>query len=1304
MCKASKRRIFRLQRHDVATMIGIWTTIALVLSCSAIVGLSADMKSASFRQVFPDKPNEISFDRVPAKFLRMAIYSSLGGDPAIDELLVHDSSEQNADNLARAEGAVVSASSCIEGYEIHKITNLTDGRFGNGSAWVAASAASREKPQWVQLEWTSPVDVSRVVFSRDRDGVYSDRVPMNVEILVSLDGNDWTSVANLRGASFDPQGNGGLTPENSPLFTNAPTGVACELGLSEFDVDVGNELSSYDRRLQAAFLAEENAILKIAGFASIEPWLLQRHYPEFVEPKRRPEDVLPLPTLSEAPDFGLDYCADAFAEKASCGAVYAFAPGSFAAGPQIVQRARVAIFEDSLYVTCEGNRFLSENIAMIGVENLPTRGFLVYRAGKIFWRQIDELDGRQTGSEVELSGAYDPDNNEVRAVVPLEYLPDLSERGAYVAMGIGARWIASGGRPIHFKPADFALIPKLKNGASNRMTLDVVSHSRTPLKLSLDSKEVVLNPGERVSFDASDARYGIAGLEKTWRAYDENACESFRVVVFDYEPCFRPFCQLVDAIKRSESGSFEERDSIDFHKTAAIPGAVNPRYVDQEGELAKLGLSDERQELEDFFQRLTDELQKTNVENQGIKARALALWQEYLHMARQDVVTREQRRNQILHERELFWRLRLLKRDFFLANPDLEALEHILANKRQPFWPSHNYSDLFDSTWNPGGAIVMIDMPFEGGKLVPERATTRELVRAGDGVIRNPSPSFDATKVYYAFRESPDEYFRIYELDLTTNETKRISALGPFHDFWPTELPDGGLAFISTRCKKKFICWRPQAFVLYRMDKNGENIRPLSHANLSEFAPSICDDGRIMWTRSEYVDKGADYGHTLWTIRADGTSPELTFGNTINLPQGYANGRRVPDSDEVSCVMISHFGDLNGPVALIDLAKGPHDPAAIHSITPEVPWPGFWAKTETFREPYPISKDVFLVAHAALERFGLYLIDRYGNRELLVVDDDIDTVCPQPFAPREIPPVTGSPANPELKEQNLGRFSVANVYRGLEGQVERGAAKYLRVCQEMPTPLQQLEDGSYQADHEPFMEYYASPVDVLQGAFGWTSYVAKGVLGTVEVAEDGSVDFLAPAEKVLFFELLDKDYNEIQRMRSVVQLQPGEQRSCVGCHESRLSAPEGGLTQASGREPQRLVPPPWGAGPFWYEQIVQPVLDRHCVECHNSDSAALAPRIIDLTGKRDENKIPNSYRSLIQSGAVHYFDYTWGGGKTTKAAPYTFGVSKSRLWSILQEEQHSGVRLDPEEEQAIKCWIDLNVPLWGDYEKRSDRD
>lgn len=1262
---------------------------------------SAAAASETFVHIRPEQPNAIVFEPTEARFLRFDIFSTNQGGPCLDELEVfagpvseNGSENEKGENLARRDGVKVSATSTIEGYAIHKVEHLNDGRYGNDASWVAAGNATADAPESILYEWPEKAVIGRVVFSRDRNGRFRDRTPLDVEILLSDDWENWTSVAQVHG-TFAEIG-AGLTDGGSAQLRDLPGGNRIDLALFSDDL-TGKPLSDYDRSLRDAFLAEENALLKTAGFAPCEAWLLQRHYPEYVEPKAQPENILPLTTLPNTPDLNGPLDADAnspFWDHASTGTVWGFAPGNFAAGPQVVQKVSAAIVGETLFLRITANRFLSDHIALVSSENLPTRGFVCLREGKIFWRQIDSLSGRAANAEIPLAGRFDPEMLTAEAAIPLKFFPEWNERGIYVGLGIGSRHTANGGRPVHFKPANLALALTDRLDADGRFVLRSETTGTTPIRLG----DWLLEPNTP-RFDLATTVAGQVGPETVLELTDENS-NLWRLVGFQYDPCRRPLCQLTDSLQRLEAPESENLDTKDFQKRSAIPGVLNPRYNDAEKIVAELNLPNESDALRDYCAKLkTDGAKSDDPVCEAIQKELIPLWERYETLQ----AARREGSADPAAERALFWEIRLLKRKLFLSNDGLEPVEHLLANKRHPFHPTHNYSDLFDSTWRSGGAVVKIDIPRENGRLAPENAITTELVQAGNGVIRNPSASFDGTKIFYALRDAQNDYFRIYELDLTNGATRRISADGPFHDFWPTELPDGDLAFISTRCKKKFICWRPQAFVLHRMNKNGGDITALSFANLTEFAPSVMNDGRLLWTRSEYVDKGADYGHTLWTIRIDGTMPELVFGNTINLPQGYANGREVPETREVCCVMISHFGDLNGPVALLDLTKGPHDPAAIRSITPEVPWPGFWAKSETFREPYPITRDIFLVAHAPLDRFGTYLIDRFGNRELLTIDEAIDTICPQPFLKRETPPVLRGVIKPDLAKERLGQFSVANVYRGLEGQVDFGAAKYLRVCREMPTPLAQMADGTYQSDHEPFMEYYAAPVDILQGPFGWPSYVAKGVVGTVEIEKDGSADFIAPAEEVLFFQLLDENFNEIQRMRSVVQLQNGEQRSCIGCHESRLSTPEGALTKASQNPGQPLQAPPWGAGPFWYEKAVQPVLDKNCVECHTSETASQKPRQFDLTGTLDNDKIPASYRSLIQSGDVHYFDYTWGAGKTTKADPYSFGTSQSRLWEILRDENHQSVSLSQEEEQAIKCWTDLNVPLWGDYQFRRTR-
>jgi hypothetical protein len=487
--------------------------------------------------------------------------------------------------------------------------------------------------------------------------------------------------------------------------------------------------------------------------------------------------------------------------------------------------------------------------------------------------------------------------------------------------------------------------------------------------------------------------------------------------------------------------------------------------------------------------------------------------------------------------------------------------------------------------------------------------------------------------------------------------------------------------------------------VLFRMDANGNSLRPLSHANLSEWGPTVMRDGRILWTRSEYLDKGADFGHTLWAIDPDGTQPSLVFGN--NTTNCYMNAHEVPGTREVCCTLISHGGDFNGPIGLIDISRGPVHAEAITNITPDVR-PRYhmdWARAVCFRDPVPISRDYVLVSHAPADRFGLYVIDRYGNRELLYLDPTVGSMSPSALRPVTRPPVLPGTDHSlaAAEEGGTGQFIVADVYQGLGPTVERGRVKYLRVCQEVRAELERLPGGRNKEEYPPFQDYYAAPTHKVTGPHGWPSFVAKAALGIVPVEADGSVSFVAPAGKVLYFQLLDEQFNEIQRMRSVVQLQPGEVRGCVGCHENRSTAPAVHQLLAMARPPRRLQTPAWGAEPFSYETVVQPVWDDQCVNCHNADDETG----INLTSTLDAERVPASYRTLIAQGWVHHFTYAWA-SEHQKAEPLTFGTIRSKLWDVLDAGHHE-VALTSDQQRRIKCWVDLNCPLWPDYQHRLDR-
>ncbi|MBV5273127.1 MAG: DUF1924 domain-containing protein, partial [Lamprocystis purpurea] len=98
----------------------------------------------------------------------------------------------------------------------------------------------------------------------------------------------------------------------------------------------------------------------------------------------------------------------------------------------------------------------------------------------------------------------------------------------------------------------------------------------------------------------------------------------------------------------------------------------------------------------------------------------------------------------------------------------------------------------------------------------------------------------------------------------------------------------------------------------------------------------------------------------------------------------------------------------------------------------------------------------------------------------------------------------------------------------------------------------------------------------------------------------------APAGAVLYFHLLDKDFNELQRMRSVVQLQPGEQRSCVTCHGTDLTKPGKHATTGKPIEPlavsansERLTDP--AKVEKWFGRNCRWTLGRDCTPQEKGD-------------------------------------------------------------------------------------------------------
>ncbi|MBI1370820.1 MAG: DUF1553 domain-containing protein [Planctomycetes bacterium] len=145
----------------------------------------------------PDAQRNIErFEPVVATRVRFSIFATNNGSqPCIDEIeLISaplDGSKPTNVALATA-GAKASASSLLPGYDIHQIPHLNDGQYGNAHSWISNESGSG----WAMIELPAASRIDRLVWGRDRDGKYVDRIPTSYVIEIANGGGPWVAVAS----------------------------------------------------------------------------------------------------------------------------------------------------------------------------------------------------------------------------------------------------------------------------------------------------------------------------------------------------------------------------------------------------------------------------------------------------------------------------------------------------------------------------------------------------------------------------------------------------------------------------------------------------------------------------------------------------------------------------------------------------------------------------------------------------------------------------------------------------------------------------------------------------------------------------------------------------------------------------------------------------------------------------------------------------------------------------------------------------------------------------------------------------
>jgi len=657
--------------------------------------------------------------------------------------------------------------------------------------------------------------------------------------------------------------------------------------------------------------------------------------------------------------------------------------------------------------------------------------------------------------------------------------------------------------------------------------------------------------------------------------------------------------------------------------------------------------------------------------------------------------------------KELYLKIRWLRREVILSHKLLN-FEKLLVNKRGPTGYSHQCDQYLGRHGRPGAGLVVLT----NWKTEPQAKVLLE-GKLPAGTTLHPDISYDATRVLFSYCDATptnrgERRYWVYECDingkwlrqLTGNASDRMETWEGrqtvlIEDWDPCYLPDGGFVFISTRSQNFGRCHGSRytpSYLLYRgelppppgkpgvtRDAGDVKIRQLSFGEANEWDPCVLYDGRIVYTRWDYINRHDTIFQSLWTTRTDGTDVRHYYCNYTRNPYMLAESRPIPGTNKIVATAQAHHSYTAGSIVVIDVDKGEDGEAPLKRITPEAKFPESEGWPSPFVSPWPLSEDLFLAGYSperqarqgrinSTNAFGIFLVDTLGGRELIYRDPAMSCFAPIPVRPRRVPRMIPSIIDPNDKSK-IAKVLCQNVYE-CRVKIPPNSVGYLRVN-----------------------EIYCQPANSKTNPSRANNEILKSIIGTVPIESDGSVGFTVPAGVPLQFQLLDKDKIAVFTMRSMTYFHPGENTSCVGCHEPRKSAPPTGRFKALGLFPK--LTPTVGPKPelaLAFMQTVQPVLDKNCIKCHGLGEKC--PGGINLLGKKTRWSL--SYDSLTNAKGLVVVAYR--NRETAESKIKDYYAHAGRLVKHLMSDKHrKNCKLSKDDFQRIVDWLDLNVQFYGDY-------
>lgn len=633
-----------------------------------------------------------------------------------------------------------------------------------------------------------------------------------------------------------------------------------------------------------------------------------------------------------------------------------------------------------------------------------------------------------------------------------------------------------------------------------------------------------------------------------------------------------------------------------------------------------------------------------------------------------------------------------IKKELMLLNPSL-GFDKLLFVKR-PGGPRLPSNWLGNCSMNRAldDELVVMNVRDPAGRLTG-------VFKPGRKTLVDLDLNWDGKRMLYSTADSETRRWRICEIILDPETGELVKGPIPVtpdmgqgaENYDACYLPDDRVIFSSTAVRQGVPCIGGSAPIanLYLLSADRRRVRQLCFDQDHNWNPAVMNNGRVLYTRWEYMDIPHYYSRLLFHMNPDGTDQTAYYGSNSIWPNSIFFARPIPaEPRRVAAIVSGHHGVARvGELVILDPGKGRYEAegvvqripgygkkveAVIHDALVNSSWP-------KFLHPYPVGGKTFLVScqPTADSLWGIYLVDVFDNMLLLKEQAGHALVEPLALRPTPKPPVIADKVDLTRRDATV---HISDIYigPGLKG-VPRGAVDRLRV----------------------FTLHYG-----YNGVGGWSSIAIEGswepkrIIGTVPVEEDGSASFRVPANTPIVIHPLDKQGRALQIMRSWFTAMPGEKVSCIGCHEKQNTAPPVKRRLATRHEPRKLTP--------WYGltrgidfgREIQPLLNAKCVKCHDG-SKKNRPDFADTKlgkGQRAMARFPTSYNQL------HPFVRRPGPESDYFVPePLEYHASTSELIQIL-EKGHHDVKLSAEDWDRLVTWIDMNVQAYGTWSQQPQYD